>query len=166
MSKLSKWMTLTLRCRETTSADFKWRLRLGRENPDSEENSYSLAPFVLGPFLMLAPFFVDCGADDIFMDSKLAEELRFLSPKLSNPITLRLADGDSSSTLTHRTVPLQAAHRKACEDSVVLRHQSLSTDCSWDTPGWSDIIPGLIGCQGWFDFDSPYCSGKLFRWIN
>ncbi|KAH9263226.1 hypothetical protein BASA83_013412 [Batrachochytrium salamandrivorans] len=36
MSKLSKWMTLTLRCRETTSADFKWRLRLGRENPDSE----------------------------------------------------------------------------------------------------------------------------------
>ncbi|KAH9252127.1 hypothetical protein BASA81_009977 [Batrachochytrium salamandrivorans] len=31
MSKRLRWRTLTLRCRETTSADFKWRLRLGRE---------------------------------------------------------------------------------------------------------------------------------------
>ncbi|KAH9244760.1 hypothetical protein BASA81_017818 [Batrachochytrium salamandrivorans] len=61
----------------------------------------------IGPFSHVGTFFVDCGADDIFMDSKLAEELKVPLTKLSNPITLRLADGDSSSTLTHRTVPLQ-----------------------------------------------------------
>ncbi|KAH9273132.1 hypothetical protein BASA83_004712 [Batrachochytrium salamandrivorans] len=76
---------------------------------------------------MLCTFFVDCGADDIFMDSKLAEELKVPLTKLSNPITLRLADGDSSSTLTHRTVPLQLH---------IGKHDKL-------------------GVEGWFDFDSP-----------
>ncbi|KAH9270629.1 hypothetical protein BASA83_007236 [Batrachochytrium salamandrivorans] len=41
------------------------------------------------------------------MDSKLAQGLKFPLVKLPNPIKLRLADGDSSSVITHRTVPLQ-----------------------------------------------------------
>ncbi|KAH9270321.1 hypothetical protein BASA83_007662 [Batrachochytrium salamandrivorans] len=73
MSKRLRWRTLTLRCRETTSADFKWRLRLGREPHDSE------------------------------------------------------ADG-TSSTLTHRTVPLQAAHGKHVE-TVSFYVTVFVTDC-------------------------------------
>ncbi|KAH9273589.1 hypothetical protein BASA83_003918 [Batrachochytrium salamandrivorans] len=115
MSKRLRWMTLTLRCRETTSADFTWRLRLGREPHDSEDaahfllyphqpaklnlsNSFNLDPTFsdpsilvsalsfpsktsyfpgtlrLGPLSHVDTFFVDCGADDLFMDSKLAAE--------------------------------------------------------------------------------------------
>ncbi|KAH9263371.1 hypothetical protein BASA83_013262 [Batrachochytrium salamandrivorans] len=110
-------MTLTLRFGETTSADFKWRLRLGRENPDSEDAAHfpsvlpsasninsqqmfqiliqtSLDPSTsifalsslrklllpgtlrIGPTSHVGTFFVDCGADDVFMDLKLAEELK------------------------------------------------------------------------------------------
>ncbi|KAH9266546.1 hypothetical protein BASA83_010537 [Batrachochytrium salamandrivorans] len=61
----------------------------------------------LGPLSHVDTFFVDCGADDLFMDSKLAADLQIPLLELSTPITLRLADGDSSSSLTHRTVPLQ-----------------------------------------------------------
>ncbi|KAH9263032.1 hypothetical protein BASA83_013671 [Batrachochytrium salamandrivorans] len=67
----------------------------------------------LGPLSHVDTFFVDCGADDLFMDSKLAADLQIPLLELSTPITLRLADGDSSSFLTHRTVPLQL-HWKAC----------------------------------------------------
>ncbi|KAH9256600.1 hypothetical protein BASA81_005305 [Batrachochytrium salamandrivorans] len=70
-----EWRSLTLRCRETTSADFKWRLRLGREPHDSE------------------------------------------------------ADGDSSSTLTHRTVPLQL-HLENMWRQCRFYVTSLVTDCS------------------------------------
>ncbi|KAH9244880.1 hypothetical protein BASA81_017689 [Batrachochytrium salamandrivorans] len=78
-----RWMTLTLRCRETTSADFKWRLRLGREPHDSEVLSiFALSsvektitprhPSYWNPSLMLVLLlFVDCGADDVFMDLNL-----------------------------------------------------------------------------------------------
>ncbi|KAH9263145.1 hypothetical protein BASA83_013532 [Batrachochytrium salamandrivorans] len=48
-------------------------------------------------------FFVDCGADDLFVDSKLAADLHIPLVKLSTPIQLRLADGDSSSVISHRT---------------------------------------------------------------
>ncbi|KAH9262984.1 hypothetical protein BASA83_013702 [Batrachochytrium salamandrivorans] len=61
----------------------------------------------LGPLSHVDTFFMDCGADDLFMDSKLAADLQIPLLELSTPITLRLADGDSSSCLTHRTVPLQ-----------------------------------------------------------
>ncbi|KAH9271978.1 hypothetical protein BASA83_005824 [Batrachochytrium salamandrivorans] len=61
----------------------------------------------LGSISYVNTLFVDCGADDLFMDSKLAQDLKFPLVKLPNPIKLRLADGDSSSVITHRTVPLQ-----------------------------------------------------------
>ncbi|KAH9274082.1 hypothetical protein BASA83_003726 [Batrachochytrium salamandrivorans] len=223
MSKLSKWMTLTLRCRETTSADFKWRLRLGRENPDSEGDgargmgvrgtevvlaprgemgSFTQMPptsllcshqpaistlnnvpnpdpnfsdpstsiFALsslrklllpgtlriGPFSHVGTFFVDCGADDIFMDSKLAEELKVPLTKLSNPITLRLADGDSSSTLTHRTVPLQlhiGNHVETVSFYVTSLCHGLLLGYSW----LERHNPRINWVSRMVDFDSPYC---------
>ncbi|KAH9269923.1 hypothetical protein BASA83_008081 [Batrachochytrium salamandrivorans] len=60
-----------------------------------------------GPLSHVDTFFVDCGADDLFMDSKLAADLQIPLLELSTPITLRLADGDSSSSLTHRNRSLQ-----------------------------------------------------------
>ncbi|KAH9244900.1 hypothetical protein BASA81_017659 [Batrachochytrium salamandrivorans] len=48
----------------------------------------------LGPLSHVDTFFVDCGADDFFMDSKLASDLQIPLLALSTPpITLRLADG-------------------------------------------------------------------------
>ncbi|KAH9251869.1 hypothetical protein BASA81_010186 [Batrachochytrium salamandrivorans] len=58
----------------------------------------------------------------LFMDSKLAADLQIPLLELSTPITLRLADGDSSSSLTHRTVPLLIAYWKACGDGHFLRN--------------------------------------------
>ncbi|KAH6596909.1 hypothetical protein BASA50_004844 [Batrachochytrium salamandrivorans] len=52
-------------------------------------------------------FFIDCGADDVFMDAELADRLNIPLVKIPVPIKLRLADGDSSSMITHRTLPLQ-----------------------------------------------------------
>ncbi|KAH9268817.1 hypothetical protein BASA83_009103 [Batrachochytrium salamandrivorans] len=47
-------------------------------------------------------FFIDCGADDVFMDAELADRLNIPLVKIPVPIKLRLADGDSSSMITHR----------------------------------------------------------------
>ncbi|KAH6597801.1 hypothetical protein BASA50_004146 [Batrachochytrium salamandrivorans] len=102
----------------------------------------------IGPVSHVGTFFVDCGADDVFMDSKLAEELKVPLTKLSNHIMLRLADGDSSSTLTHRTVPLQL-HMESMWRQCRFTSPVFVTDCYWDTPGWKGIIPGLIECRGW-----------------
>ncbi|KAH9245829.1 hypothetical protein BASA81_016666 [Batrachochytrium salamandrivorans] len=52
------------------------------------------------------------------MDSKLAADLQIPLLELSTPITLRLADGDSSSCLTHRTVPLQLHIEKHVETAT------------------------------------------------
>ncbi|KAH9263135.1 hypothetical protein BASA83_013522 [Batrachochytrium salamandrivorans] len=52
------------------------------------------------------------------MDSKLASDLQIPLLELSTPITLRLADGDSSSSLTHRTVPLQLHIGKHVETAI------------------------------------------------
>ncbi|KAH6570727.1 hypothetical protein BASA60_007596 [Batrachochytrium salamandrivorans] len=74
----------------------------------------------LGPLSHVDTFFVDCGADDLFMDSKLAADLQIPLLELSTPITLRLADGDSSSSLTHRTVPLQLHIGKHVETATFM----------------------------------------------
>ncbi|KAH9271423.1 hypothetical protein BASA83_006265 [Batrachochytrium salamandrivorans] len=55
-------------------------------------------------------FFIDCGADDVFMDAELADRLNIPLVKIPVPIKLRLADGDSSSMITHRTSTPPAAH--------------------------------------------------------
>ncbi|KAH6578020.1 hypothetical protein BASA62_000544 [Batrachochytrium salamandrivorans] len=55
----------------------------------------------IGPSTHVDTFFVDCGADDLFVDSKLAADLHIPLVKLSTPIQLRLADGDSSSVISH-----------------------------------------------------------------
>ncbi|KAH6562870.1 hypothetical protein BASA62_008870 [Batrachochytrium salamandrivorans] len=202
-----RWMTLTLRCRETTSADFKWRLRLGREKPDSEAPRGEMGSFTqmpptsllcshqpaistlnnfpnsdpnfsdpstsifalsslrklllpgtlrIGPLSHVSTLFVDCGADDIFMDSKLAEELKVSLIKLQNPITLRLADGDSSSTLTHQTVPLQlhiGNHIETVSFYVTSLCHGLLLGYSW----LERHNPRINWVSRMVDFDSSYC---------
>ncbi|KAH9271289.1 hypothetical protein BASA83_006616 [Batrachochytrium salamandrivorans] len=49
----------------------------------------------------------DDGLDSCKGDNSARADLQIPLLELSTPITLRLADGDSSSCLTHRTVPLQ-----------------------------------------------------------
>ncbi|KAH9266412.1 hypothetical protein BASA84_001139, partial [Batrachochytrium salamandrivorans] len=110
----------------------------------------------IGPFSHVGTFFVDCGADDIFMDSKLAEELKVPLTKLSNPITLRLADGDSSSTLTHRTVPLQlhiGNHVETVSFYVTSLCHGLLLGYSW----LERHNPRINWVSRMVDFDSPYC---------
>ncbi|KAH9267210.1 hypothetical protein BASA83_010127 [Batrachochytrium salamandrivorans] len=81
----------------------------------------------IGPISHVGTFFVDCGADDVFMDSKLAEELKVPLTKLSNPIMLRLADGDFIN-FDPSNCPTAAAHWKACGDSVVFTSPVFVTD--------------------------------------
>ncbi|KAH9248441.1 hypothetical protein BASA81_013889 [Batrachochytrium salamandrivorans] len=85
----------------------------------------------LGPLRTLTLSSWIVGADDLFMDSKLAADLQIPLLELSTPITLRLADGDSSSCLTHRTVPLQLHIGKHVEDGNFLRNRPFSWFHSW-----------------------------------
>ncbi|KAH9264815.1 hypothetical protein BASA83_011716 [Batrachochytrium salamandrivorans] len=75
----------------------------------------------LGPFrtLTLSSWIA---APMIFLWTPSLQQIcKSLSLNSQTPITLRLADGDSSSSLTHRTVPLQITHWKTCGDGHILR---------------------------------------------
>ncbi|KAH9263204.1 hypothetical protein BASA83_013444 [Batrachochytrium salamandrivorans] len=65
------------------------------------------------------------------MDSKLAADLQIPLLELSTPITLRLADGDSSSSLTHQNRSTPIAYWKACGDGNILCNRPLSRFHSW-----------------------------------
>ncbi|KAH9274721.1 hypothetical protein BASA83_002922 [Batrachochytrium salamandrivorans] len=84
------------------------------------KTSYFLALFDSGPFRTLTTFFVDCGADDLFMDSKLAADLQIPLLELSTPITLRLADGDFLFFFNSQNRSTPIAHWKACGDGNFL----------------------------------------------
>ncbi|KAH9246733.1 hypothetical protein BASA81_015697 [Batrachochytrium salamandrivorans] len=62
------------------------------------------------------------------MDSKLAADLQIPLLELSTPITLRLADGDSSSSLTHQNRSTPIAYWKACGDGHILRNRSFAIE--------------------------------------
>ncbi|KAH9271969.1 hypothetical protein BASA83_005813 [Batrachochytrium salamandrivorans] len=90
------------------------------------------------------------------MDSKLAKELKVPLTKLSNPIMLRLADGDSSSTLTHRTVPLQlhiGKHVETVSFYVTSLCHGLLLGYSW----LERHNPRINWVSRMVDFDSSYC---------
>ncbi|KAH9246539.1 hypothetical protein BASA81_015914 [Batrachochytrium salamandrivorans] len=110
----------------------------------------------LGPLSHVDTFFVDCGADDLFMDSKLAADLQIPLLELSTPITLRLADGDSSSSLTHRTVPLQLHTGKHVETATFY----VTDLCHGFILGYSWLErhnPRINWVSRMVEFDSPYC---------
>ncbi|KAH9245037.1 hypothetical protein BASA81_017519 [Batrachochytrium salamandrivorans] len=75
-------------------------------------------------------FFIDCGADDVFMDAELANSSNIPLVKIPVPIKLRLADGDSSSMITHRTLPLQlhiastSSYQRHFEIGLIRRNDS------------------------------------------
>ncbi|KAH9263087.1 hypothetical protein BASA83_013586 [Batrachochytrium salamandrivorans] len=75
-------------------------------------------------------FFIDCGADDVFMDAELATRLNIPLVKIPVPIKLCLADGDSSSMITHRTLPLQL-HIGRHVETIGFYVTSLPWDYSW-----------------------------------
>ncbi|KAH9252118.1 hypothetical protein BASA81_009967 [Batrachochytrium salamandrivorans] len=90
------------------------------------------------------------------MDSKLAADLQIPLLELSTPITLRLADGDSSSYLTHRTVPLQLHIGKHVETATFY----VTDLCHGFILGYSwleRITHALIGYLGWWSLTRPYC---------
>ncbi|KAH9247123.1 hypothetical protein BASA81_015316 [Batrachochytrium salamandrivorans] len=110
----------------------------------------------LGPLSHVDTFFVDCGADDLFMDSKLASDLQIPLLELSTPITLRLADGDSSSCLTHRTVPLQLHIGKHVETATFY----VTDLCHGFILGYSWLErhnPRINWVSRMVEFDSSYC---------
>ncbi|KAH9273126.1 hypothetical protein BASA83_004704 [Batrachochytrium salamandrivorans] len=110
----------------------------------------------LGPLSHVDTFFVDCGADDLFMDSKLAADLQIPLLELSTPITLRLADGDSSSSLNHRTVPLQLHIGKHVETATFY----VTDLCHGFILGYSWLErhnPRINWVSRMVEFDSPYC---------
>ncbi|KAH6596497.1 hypothetical protein BASA50_005077 [Batrachochytrium salamandrivorans] len=110
----------------------------------------------LGPLSHVDTFFVDCGADDLFMDSKLAADLQIPLLELSTPITLRLADGDSSSSLTHRTVPLQLHIGNHVETATFY----VADLCHGFILGYSWLErhnPRINWVSRMVEFDSSYC---------
>ncbi|KAH9269616.1 hypothetical protein BASA83_008267 [Batrachochytrium salamandrivorans] len=90
------------------------------------------------------------------MDSKLAADLQIPLLELSTPITLRLADGDSSSLLTHRTVPLQLHIGKHVETATFY----VTDLCHGFILGYSWLErhnPRINWVSRMVEFDSPYC---------
>ncbi|KAH9271973.1 hypothetical protein BASA83_005818 [Batrachochytrium salamandrivorans] len=90
------------------------------------------------------------------MDSKLAADLQIPLLELSTPITLRLADGDSSSSLTHRTVPLQLHIGKHVETATFY----VTDLCHGFILGYSWLErhnPRINWVSRMVEFDSPYC---------
>ncbi|KAH6594869.1 hypothetical protein BASA50_006263 [Batrachochytrium salamandrivorans] len=90
------------------------------------------------------------------MDSKLAADLQIPLLELSTPITLRLADGDSSSSLTHRTVPLQLHIGKHVETATFY----VTDLCHGFILGYSWLErhgPRINWVSRMVEFDSPFC---------
>ncbi|KAH9268441.1 hypothetical protein BASA84_000227 [Batrachochytrium salamandrivorans] len=90
------------------------------------------------------------------MDSKLASDLHIPLLKLSTPIKLRLADGDSSSLLTHRTAPLQLHIGKHVETTSFY----VTNLCHGIILGYSWLErhnPRINWVSRMVDFDSVYC---------
>ncbi|KAH9267207.1 hypothetical protein BASA83_010123 [Batrachochytrium salamandrivorans] len=117
----------------------------------------------IGPSTHVDTFFVDCGADDLFVDSKLAADLHIPLVKLSTPIQLRLADGDSSSVISHRTVPLQlhiGSHVETASFYVTNLCHGIILGYSW----LERHNPRVNWVSRLVDFDS-ILHGKLLCWI-
>ncbi|KAH9265273.1 hypothetical protein BASA83_011169 [Batrachochytrium salamandrivorans] len=91
-----------------------------------------------------------------FMDSKLAQDLKIPLIELPNPIKLRLADGDSSSVITHYTVPLQL-HIGNHVETVSFYVTSL---CHGTILGYSWLErhnPRINWVSRMVEFDSSFC---------
>ncbi|KAH9244808.1 hypothetical protein BASA81_017770 [Batrachochytrium salamandrivorans] len=97
-------------------------------------------------------FFIDCGAD-VFMDAELATRLNIPLVKIPVPIKLRLADGDSSSMITHRTLPLQLHIGRHVETIGFYVTSLCHGIILGGTLGWRDTIHKSIGSPGWWILD-------------
>ncbi|KAH9252995.1 hypothetical protein BASA81_009000 [Batrachochytrium salamandrivorans] len=95
-------------------------------------------------------FFIDCGADDVFMDAELADRLNIPLVKIPVPIKLRLADGDSSSYdhPSHSTPPV--AYWRNMFETI----GSMSILCH-----------GIILGYSWLERHNPQSIGSPEWWI-
>ncbi|KAH9263569.1 hypothetical protein BASA83_013018 [Batrachochytrium salamandrivorans] len=109
-------------------------------------------------------FFIDCGADDVFMDAELADRLNIPLVKIPVPIKLRLADGDSSSMITHRTLPLSCILVDMLKQLVSM-YQSLPWDYSWVFLAGDAQPTSQLGVQNG-GFWIQLLFGKLLRWVD
>ncbi|KAH6579714.1 hypothetical protein BASA60_003173 [Batrachochytrium salamandrivorans] len=119
------------------------------------KNSYFLALSDSGPFrtLTLSSWIA---APMIFYGFQACSRSANPSLELSTPITLRLADGDSSSSLTHRTVPLQLHIGKHVETATFY----VTDLCHGFILGYSWLErhnPRINWVSRMVEFDSPYC---------
>ncbi|KAH9269838.1 hypothetical protein BASA83_008156 [Batrachochytrium salamandrivorans] len=94
-------------------------------------DAFASRDFAFGSAIHADTFFIDCGADDVFMDAELADRLNIPLVKIPVPIKLRLADGDSSSMITQRTLTPSVAYWADMLKQLFLCHQSLPWDYSW-----------------------------------
>ncbi|KAH9259905.1 hypothetical protein BASA81_001663 [Batrachochytrium salamandrivorans] len=108
--------------------------------------------------------------DDVFMDAELADRLNIPLVKIPVPIKLRLADGDSSSMITHRTLPLQLHIGRHVETigfyvtslchGIILgyswleRHNPTSQLGVQDGGFWIQLLLGELLC--WVDSNSSF----------
>ncbi|KAH6596373.1 hypothetical protein BASA61_003498 [Batrachochytrium salamandrivorans] len=98
----------------------------------------------------------DDGLDSCKGDNSARADLQIPLLELSTPITLRLADGDSSSCLTHRTVPLQLHIGKHVETAtfyVTDLFHGFILGYSW----LERHNPRINWASRMVEFDSPFC---------
>ncbi|KAH9263128.1 hypothetical protein BASA83_013542 [Batrachochytrium salamandrivorans] len=86
------------------------------------------------------------------MDAELADRLNIPLVKIPVPIKLRLADGDSSSMITHRTLPLQLHIGRHVEQLVSMSLVSVM-GLFLGTLGWRDTTHKFIGSPEWWILD-------------
>ncbi|KAH9268424.1 hypothetical protein BASA83_009427 [Batrachochytrium salamandrivorans] len=116
-SKPLKWKAPAMKFRETISADSN--ILVSALSPS--KNSYFLALFDSGPFRTFDTFFVDCGADDLFMDSNLQQicKSHFLNSRPRSRYVWLNGDSCFSVNSSDRSTPI--TYWKACGDGHFLR---------------------------------------------
>lgn len=84
-------------------------------------------------FSLLAP--VDSGADDSFLDEKLASQVGIHTVPLDSPISVNALNGKFLAQITHRTVPLLLVlcgyHREYIQLNIIFSPTSLVLGLTW-----------------------------------
>ena len=119
-------------------------------------------------------FFVDCGADDCFIDKRLTQKLKIPTIELKTPIKLQLANGEASPSglLTSTTIPLQMRindHTEIHYLGYIISAQGIKMDPSkvqviqdWPTPKNVHDIQVFLGFTNFYrtlihDYSNKTC---------
>ncbi|KAH9265263.1 hypothetical protein BASA84_001751 [Batrachochytrium salamandrivorans] len=117
--------TVDCKVHECDESDDVARGVLGRlENMVLAPRAFASWDSAFGSAIHADTFFIDCGADDVFMDAELATRLNIPLVKIPVPIKLRLADGDSSSMITPSHSSWKAARTSDIRPRLASRNKS------------------------------------------